>query len=74
MLVCILRKLHFFLLDVISHVNTAKIKYASCELSSCEKTVFQYFIFGNNNIHTNVLLNGEQHVNIWLLMKMQTGQ
>lgn len=45
-----------------------------CEFTSCAKTVVQYFIFGNNNIHTNVLLNGEQHVNIGFLMKMQTGQ
>lgn len=35
-------------------------------LHPVRKTVFQYFILGNNNIHTNVLQNGEQHVNIWL--------
>lgn len=56
------KEIAFFLFDVISHVNTAKTEYIFCALTSCEKTVFQYFIFGNNNIHTDVLLNGEQHL------------
>ena len=52
----------FFMPNVISQTNTAKLTYVFCDLLSCENTIFQSFIFGN--IHRNALLTGEQHVNI----------